>query len=199
MKLQRFLSRSAGIAALAGALMLPSTVRAQTFTGGYVPGCGPATGCSLGRFTLTAGASPLALSNVTLTFLTSGWVFLPALGGTGTFSAQDDISPFGGFTTVAPGGASVFLDVVNTGDPQNPGFPFTLGAFSAGFFDVDVAETGATSTPMQFRYAGTLDDGSTIGGVGGVSTVTPEPATLALVASGLAVLVLASARRRRVS
>jgi len=107
-------------------------------------------------------------------------------GVTGTCAAQYDFGPFGRFTTILGGGTQSFFDFVNAGDPSNPGFPFTLGANSFGFIDVDIQSAGSTGS-LAYAYTAQLADGGTVTGTVGMPVAaTPEPATLALVLPGAA-------------
>jgi hypothetical protein len=194
--LARAVRRSAALALAAGLALAPPA-RAQTVSVGFAPGCGPGTGCGTARFVVGAPASGFALTTLTLTFTGGPYRFAPSQPGapsTGTYVAQDDLGAFGGFTAVGPAGVQLFADFLDTGDPANPGLPFTLGGGSSGTFDVEVAPAAAGEFALV--YAATLQGGGRISGAVTPSVVIPEPAPAALLAPG-ALALLAAARRRR--
>lgn len=188
--------RSALLAAMA-ALTLGGArqAAAQTLSAAYAPGCGPGTVCDLVRFALSASGSPFALNTLTIT-LASPHGFVAA-GGTGIYTAEDEIGAFGGFTTVSTGGSRLFINFLDTGDPENPGLPFTIGAFGSGYVEVDATATSGPLVPFAFNYMGELEGGGTITGSVGVTSVVPEPATVILLSSGMLCLWGSYMRRRR--
>jgi hypothetical protein len=150
--------------------------------------------CSLLRFNLTNGSGGTQLFN-SLTINSSGApvLFAPSAGGVTVFQAVDAIGPFGGTGTVNAGGTRLFIDFI-TGS----GFAFELAPGTSGYVEVPLAGTPAV-TGTSFTFAASLDGGATVSGNVGVVSTVPEPATLALLVSGLAVIgggSLVSRRRR---
>ena len=81
----------------------------------------------------------------------------------------------------------MLIDFVNTGDPFNPRFPFTLDTDSPGCVEVDVIPTGF-GTQFAFTCSGELLDGGTIAGDVELVTTVTEPTMIHLRAIGLCVL-----------
>jgi hypothetical protein len=195
----RILPRWFGVIAIAVGLITPSGIRAQSFAAGYAPGCDPAAACNTVRFSVTAPVSGFALNTLSFSLFGSIHRFSPS-DGTGTFGASDDFGPFGGFTTVSSAGTNLFINFVDTGDPFNVGFPFTLGGASTGYIDVAFGPSSEASA-VDFEYSAQLDDGSTIRGRSGneqeipPSNVVPEPSTVALLSAGLFAVYFANRRR----
>jgi hypothetical protein len=196
------LVRSVRQAALAAAftggvlVLAPSAAHAQTtVTATTEPTCSLGTTCV--RFNLANTTGATQLFN-TITFSSAGAPFIFAdLGtGTGTFEAFDSLSPifgaFAGLSTVTAGGTQLFIDFVN-----GSGFQFELAGGGTGYVDVPVVGS-PTIAAGSFSFSATVQGlpNGVAGTVGVVSTV-PEPATVALLASGLAVIGAAASRRRR--
>jgi hypothetical protein len=188
-------SRLALRSVIAAAMLLVTSTAAaaaQTFTVGYAPGAGPGTGFGLLRFGVTAGSNGLLLQSLTIGS-PANYTFVSLGGGVGVFSVSDDLGEYSDLSTVGAMGESVFIDF--TGGSAFP--PFTLGANSSGWIDVQVAESEAPA-PFVFTYTGTLVGGEEITGTitGNVSTV-PEPGTVGLLATGLIGLGLVARRKVR--
>jgi hypothetical protein len=186
------------IAAAGLALALPSLLPAQTIGGAFAPGCGAGTSCSTARFSIVAPGGGLTLNSLFLQFLDGSTQF-EGEAGTGTYVAQDDIGPFGGFSTVSAGGATLFINFLDSGDPENPGFPMVLGSGSTGYVEVGVSSASPTA-PFAFSYGGETSEGSFEGTVSAVPppvTTAPEPGTGLLLISGLAAVGLINRRWRR--
>ncbi len=195
MSFVRSVRHAASAAALmAGALVAPSAAHAQaTVSASYAPFCGPGTACGSLRFDITNASGGTQLFN-TLTLNSSGAPFLFAAmaGGATLYQAADVYGPFGGIGTVSAGGTQLFIDFLG-----GSGFAFELAAGTSGYVEVPLAGTPAI-TGSSFTFSATVDGlpNGVAGTVGVVSTV-PEPATVALLASGLAVIGAAASRRRR--
>jgi hypothetical protein len=197
-RIQKLAGWFAAVVISAG-LLAPSAIEAQSFAAAYAPGCDPAAACNTVRFSVTAPVSGFALNTLSFSLFGSIHRFSPS-DGTGTFGASDDFGPFGGFTTVSSAGTNLFINFVDTGDPFNVGFPFTLGGASTGYIDVAFGPTSESSA-VDFEYSAQLDDGSTLRGRSGneqdvpPSNVVPEPSTVALLSVGLFAVYVANKRR----
>jgi hypothetical protein len=141
--------------------------------------------CTLMRFLLASGIDPVSLVSFQADFAPgSGWLF--AGGPTGSFTAEDDFSfgvPYGGSTSIANGGLSLIIAFIS---PPT----FELAPFSSGGY-IEVATAGQGNTA--FQYSAQDPDGLIISNQATLTgpnappvTATPEPATMMLVASGLA-------------
>jgi len=192
--------------ALYGLLALPmlaiplSVARGQlAISTTYATGCGAGTGCGQIWFTiLNTGSTDVALNTLAFTRTAASYAFSP-VGGVGSFDGQDDLGPLAGFTTVSSDGSQVFIDFVNTGDPLNPGFPFTVFAGGTGQLEttIDPAHLPTDPTTLSFAYVAASTDGSTIEGVENSVSTAPEPSSLLLLATGFPALAVLRRLRRR--
>jgi len=180
-----------------GALVLASSAaHAQTtVTATTEPTCSVGTTCVRFNLANTTGATQV-FNTITFSSVGAPFIFADLGAGTGTFEAFDSLSPifgpFGGLSTVTAGGTQLFIDFVN-----GAGIQFELSGGGTGYVDVPIVGS-PTIAAGSFSFSGTvvgLPNGVS-GTVGVVSTV-PEPATVALLASGLAVIGGVAARRRR--
>jgi hypothetical protein len=149
--------------------------------------CSPGIpGCASIRFFLSA-AGGISIDQLFIELLTPGWTFTPGpTPPTGTYSAEDSFGPYGGFTTIGGGGTTAAMDF--EGDN---GFPFELLDGDTGTLDLSAMGSGDASD-LSYTISGITDTGGTF-----TTSVTPEPASLALVATGFCVLVAELRRRRR--
>jgi hypothetical protein len=185
--LRRTLLPALAAAAVGGA----STAGAQLINMTYAPSCGPGTTCTSLRFNLVnSGGSTLLFTALAFTSNNAAFRFAPTAGGVSFYSANDAVGPLGGPATVAPGGAQLSIDFVGSS-----GFPFELTPGTSGWLDVPLSATPAIAPNAggTFSYAATVQGATLTGNV----AVLPEPSTYALLGTGLAVLGLASRRRRR--
>lgn len=178
--------------------LLPVSATAQvTVSTSYATGCGPGTGCAQIWFTImNGGATDVAFNNLTVTRSSTSFAFSPR-GGTGSYDGQDDLGPLAGFTSVSADGSQLFIDFINTGDPMNPGFPFTVFAGGSGMFETTIDPTTAPENAgtLQFALSGQLAAGGTLDLRGNAPVTTPEPPLVALMTPVL--LTFLTKRRRR--
>jgi hypothetical protein len=189
MRLAALRSALLPVAVAAALLSGAPAAGAQTVGTYYAPSCGPGTPCTLLRFQLTnPGASALLLNSLTLVGSSAPFRFAPSAGGVSLYQAVDAVGAFGGSATVAPGGAQLFIDFLG-----GNGFAFELNAGTVGYVEVPLTQTPALGGAA-YTFAATLGGGGT---VSGSISVIPEPATIVLLGSGLALVGLATRRRRR--
>jgi hypothetical protein len=197
--------RAAAAAALALAALsaVPRSAAAQTVSVGFSPSCG-ATACSILRFSLAnPGTTGLTFNALGFSLAPgSTFTFAPAPNTTtqGSFNAEDSLTPlFGplqGVTTIGSSGHSVSINFAN-----DVGFPFQLDAGATGaftFVELAVTSTAPALTASTFRFTASFEGGGSVSDVVSVAptAVVPEPATVVLVAGGLAGLAAAARRRR---
>ena len=176
------------VATAAALLSGAPAARAQTAGVYYSPGCGPSTLCSLVRFQFANyGASTMLVNSLTMTASSAAFAFAPSAGGVALYQAADAIGPFGGSGTVAPGGTQLFINFLG-----GNGFPFELSAGTGGYVEVALAQRSTLSSTAYTFSATVAGSGTVTGSV----AVLPEPATIALVGGGLALVGLAGRRRR---
>lgn len=198
------ITRALATAALAAGTIISTATdgHAQTFSADYAPGCGPGSACTLARFMIGASGDGLSLESLTLTFEGSPYLFAPVDAGeptAGSYAAVDFYAfPFGGFTEIRLAGSELFIDFLDTGDPDNPGFAFYLDGGGSGYVEVALTSPEGTA-PFAFRYSGGLEGGGTISGrVGGASSVVPEPSTVVLLGAGLLTFAAVGVTRRSI-
>ena len=113
----------------------------------------------------------------------------PVAGGATLYQAFDQSGPFGSIGTVSAAGTQLFINFLDSGAS------FSLMAGGSGY--VEASLTGSPSLAgSNFQFSGISGNGAISGRVMATSTI-PEPATVALLASGLAVIGAAASRRRR--
>ena len=173
-------------AVLALLAIRPAPAAAQL---GVTVACSPGIpSCASLQFVLSATGSEVALNDLAITLLSPGWSFTAGGSPTvGSYSAQDGIGPFSGFTTLSSGGSSVQINFFDNG------FPFDVLAGGSGTLDLAATGTGNPNN-LYFSYSGTTVDGTTVSG-----TVTPEPVTLVLFGTGLGALGLARRKKRKLA
>jgi hypothetical protein len=165
------------------------TAGAQSISSAYAPGCGPGTVCALLRFNFAnTSSSAMLFNSLSLTSATGPLRFAPAAGGVALYQAVDAIGPFGGTGTVTPGGTQLFIDFIG-----GNGFQFELGPGTSGYVEVPLAQVSAL-VDRGVTFSAALQGGRTFTGT---VAVLPEPATFALVGGGLALVGIATRRRRR--
>ena len=144
-----------------------------------IPDCG-----SLRFFLNVVGGTPI--DQLFITLLTPPEHFTAGPVSTeGVYSAEDSFGPFGGFTTISNGGATVAINYLDNG------FPFQALDGDMGTLDLEAA--GFTNTNgLNYTVSGVLDDGGTFT----VST-TPEPSTIFLMATGLLGVGVVRRKRRK--
>jgi hypothetical protein len=182
------LRRAAAVAAVALAAARPAA--AQTVTARYPVAC-PAGPCSV-RFDIanTTGAV-LQLNSFQLTTGSAAFAFYP-LGGAGAlaaYRARDVSGDYADFGTLSNANRAVFINFLNTG------LPFELAAGGQGYVELEVAGAPAL-TAGAYQFAAVRANGVQVTGTVGGVAVVPEPATVVLVAGGLAGLAAAARRRR---
>ncbi|HEX4682783.1 MAG TPA: PEP-CTERM sorting domain-containing protein [Gemmatimonadaceae bacterium] len=172
------------LASLTLGLILATAARADAQVNVGV-GCSPGIpSCGSLRFFIQA-VGGVSIDQLFITLLSPPAAFVPGSGSTGTYSAEDSFGPYGGFTTIGGSGASLAIDFLENG------FPFeTLGS-DIGTLDLGAQGVGSVSG-LYYTVSGVTDDGGTF-----TVSATPEPATLALVATGLGVIVGMRRRRKR--
>jgi hypothetical protein len=128
--------------------------------------------------------SGVQIDQLFIRLLSPGWTFtggiLPTIG---SYSADDSFGPFSGFTTIGAGGTTDLLDFTENG------FPFELLAGHTGVLDLEASGL-SDGNQIWFSAIGETADGDTFS-----VSVTPEPATLFLIGSGLALLIAVGWRR----
>jgi hypothetical protein len=178
------------------ALFAPATLAAQTVPTSATVVCVPGIpACGSLRFTFFTAAQ-MSLNSLFLSLTSGAFTFEQPFGSgnPGVYSAVDAFGPFGGSTTIGVGANSVFIDFLG----EN-GFGLEMDPVGGAFIDFGVVNAGVVdASAVNFTYSGFgVENGSPVSIHGQIPpvTATPEPATLALLATGFA--ATAAARRRR--
>jgi hypothetical protein len=181
------LTTALGFTALGTTAIMTATATRAEAQVSVAATCSPGIpGCSSLRIFLEATGGGVSIDQLFIKLLSPSWAFTgDVLATVGSYSAEDDIGPFSGFTTLGSGGTTAAIDFTENG------FPFELFDAGTGFFDLTAAGTG-DADGLQLEVDGTTSDGGTFV----ATTATPEPGTIALVGTGLAMLVGVRRRRR---
>jgi hypothetical protein len=182
---------------VASATLVPNAARGQLAPTGASVACAPGIpGCSTLRFTFMSPGQ-LSMNSLFLSVLGGGYTFAEPFGSgnPGTYSAEDYLGAFGGSTTISNSASSIFIAFLG----EN-GFPLELDAGFNAFIDIEaIGPAGGDGSGIDFTYRGEgIASGESVVFEGGNVTVTPEPATISLIATGLA-MTAAYRRRRRAS
>jgi hypothetical protein len=162
----------------------PAVEAQVTMTAGCSPGI---PSCGSLRFFIQA-VGGVSIDQLFITLLSPPAQFLSGPDpSTGTYSAEDSFGPYGGFTTISGGGSSVAIDFLENG------FPFETIGGDTGTLDFEANGVGDING-LLFTATGVLDDGGTF-----TISATPEPTTLALMATGLVAVAGIRRKRRRAS
>ena len=184
----RVFSRSARAAIVTALLtMVPVAAQAQT---SMTVACDAGVGCTTLQFNLFS-TNALSLNNLTLNLSGGVWRFVPP-AGLGAYIASDDAGAFGGFSALNADGSSAVMDFVG-----GVGFTFELAAGSTGLLQLEGSSDNTDG--LVIDYVGDDANGGQIRGryVIGGQQVVPEPATVALLASGMLALAVVARRRRQ--
>jgi hypothetical protein len=130
----------------------------------------------------------VAIDQLFVTILSPGWQFISGPSSTvGTYSAQDSFGPFGGFTTLGGGGTAASIDFLG-----GNAFPITIFHGDVGTVDLQAAGTGNTNG-LYYTVSGSIDGDGTFS-----LTVTPEPASVVLLATALVFVAALRQKRKKV-
>ena len=171
--------------AVGASLWTASPARAQV---SMAAECSPGIpDCASVRFFIDA-AGGVQINQLFIQLLNAGRTFTSGdVPTAGTYSAQDSFSPFGGFTTIGGGGTNALIDFTENG------FPFEVLPGDTGLLDLQAAG-GSPASPIWFTAVGSTADGGRF-----AVSVTPEPSTVVLVATGFALLLGFTRRRARLA